>query len=118
MRSRSPSYRCFKPTSFDAKTRTVDCCISKGSPVACFYGTEVLGISPEAVNLDRMMGSGIIPLLDSQQMSRINNALGRFTYHQIRSNSSNGLVRSEIRCANRPRMALHGALIGPEQMSG
>jgi hypothetical protein len=50
-----------------------------GSPVAPFYGTEVLSISLEAVNLDRMTGGGIIPLLDSHQMAGINNALGRFT---------------------------------------
>jgi hypothetical protein len=50
-----------------------------GSPVARFYGTEVLSISPEAVNLDRMTGGSIIPLLDSHQIAGINNALGRFT---------------------------------------
>jgi hypothetical protein len=67
-----------KPTSFDAKTRTVDCVISMGSPVQRFYGTEVLRISPEAVNLDRMEGGSMIPLLDSHQAGGINNALGRF----------------------------------------
>jgi hypothetical protein len=68
-----------KPTSFDRNSRTVDCVISMGSPVQRFYGTEVLRISPAAVNLDRMTGGSIIPLLDSHQMAGINNALGRFT---------------------------------------
>jgi hypothetical protein len=67
-----------KPTSFDAKSRTVDCCISMGSPVQRFYGVEVLRISPAAVNLDRMKGGSMIPLLDSHQGVGINNALGRF----------------------------------------
>jgi hypothetical protein len=67
-----------KPTSFDAKTRTVDCVISMGSPVQRFYGTECLRITPEAVNLDRMKGGSMIPLLDSHQAGGINNALGRF----------------------------------------
>jgi phage head maturation protease len=50
-----------------------------GSPVARFYGTEVLRITPEAVGLDRMRGGSIIPLLDSHQGVGIANALGRFS---------------------------------------
>ena len=68
-----------EPSSYDATAHTVDCCISMGSPVSRFYGTEVLRISPEAVGLDRMKGGSIIPLLDSHQGVGINNALGRFT---------------------------------------
>jgi hypothetical protein len=67
-----------KPSSFDVKARTVDCVISCGSPVTRFYGTECLRITPEAVNLDRMKGGSMIPLLDSHQAGGINNALGRF----------------------------------------
>jgi hypothetical protein len=68
-----------KPTSFNAASRTVDCIISMGSPVTRFYGTECLRITPEAVNLDRMKGGSMIPLLDSHQGVGIANALGRFT---------------------------------------
>jgi hypothetical protein len=68
-----------KPSSFDAASRTVDCCISMGSPVTRFYGVEVLRIMPEAVNLDRMKNGSMIPLLDSHQSTGIANALGRFT---------------------------------------
>ena len=64
------------PVSFNRAERTVDCCISMGSPVVRFYGTETLRISPEAVDLSRMK-SGIIPLLDSHQQGGIFNALGR-----------------------------------------
>jgi hypothetical protein len=66
-----------KPSSYDSKTRTVDAVISMGSPVVRFYGTEVLRITPEAVNLDRMKGGSMIPLLDSHQGVGINNSLGR-----------------------------------------
>jgi phage head maturation protease len=48
-----------------------------GSPVVRFYGTEVLRITPEAVNLDRMKGGSMIPLLDSHQAIGIGNSLGR-----------------------------------------
>jgi hypothetical protein len=68
-----------KPSSYDAANHSVNCCISMGSPVTRFYGTEVLRITPEAVGLDRMKGGSIIPLLDSHQGVGINNALGRFT---------------------------------------
>jgi phage head maturation protease len=67
-----------KPSSYDAKNHTVDCCISTGSPVKRFYGTEVLRITPAAVDLTRMDNGSMIPLLDSHQGVGINNALGRF----------------------------------------
>jgi hypothetical protein len=63
-----------------------------GSPVQRFYGTEVLRISPEAVNLDRMTGGSIIPLLDSHQAAGINNALGRFTKTWFRRGGLMGTI--------------------------
>jgi hypothetical protein len=82
-----------KPSSFNAASRTVDCVISMGSPVQRFYGTEVLRISPAAVNLDRMQGGSIIPLLDSHQMAGINNALGRFTKTWFKAGGLMGQIR-------------------------
>jgi hypothetical protein len=67
-----------KPSSYDAINHTVDCVISMGSPVKRFYGTEVLRVTPAAVDLTRMDDGSIIPLLDSHQGVGINNALGRF----------------------------------------
>jgi hypothetical protein len=67
-----------RPSSYNADDHTVDCVISMGSSVTRFYGTEVLRISPDAVNLDRMKGGSMIPLLDSHQGVGIANALGRF----------------------------------------
>jgi hypothetical protein len=82
-----------KPTSFDRKSRTVDCVISMGSPVQRFYGTEVLKISPAAVNLDRTKGGSIIPLLDSHQMAGIANALGRFQKTWFQNKGLMGQIR-------------------------
>jgi phage head maturation protease len=64
------------PSTYNAVDRTVDCIISKGSPVAQFYGTEVLRIDPSAVIVDRLI-AGEIPLLDSHNQGSVINALGR-----------------------------------------
>jgi hypothetical protein len=81
-----------KPTSFDAKTRTVDCVISCGSPVTRLFGTECLRITPAAVDLSRTENSSMIPLLDSLA-GGINNALGRFTKTWITRGALMGTVR-------------------------
>jgi hypothetical protein len=67
-----------RPSSYDGANHTVDCVISMGSPVTRFYGTEVLRITSDAVDLDRMKNGSMIPLLDSHQGVGISNALGRF----------------------------------------
>lgn len=63
------------PTSYNQELRTVDAVLSKGSPVARFYGTEVLKISRDAIDLSRVFGAGI-PVLDSHQQIGLSNALG------------------------------------------
>ena len=64
-----------KPTSYSAEYRTVDAVLSTGSAVARIYGTEVLKISPDAVDLTRVHGAGV-PVLDSHQQIGLSNALG------------------------------------------
>jgi phage head maturation protease len=66
------------PASYDHKTHTVDAVLSMGSPVKRFYGTEVLRISPQAVDLSRMEQGGI-PFLDHHSQNGIDNVLGRIT---------------------------------------
>ena len=63
------------PTSYNKETRTVDAVLSKGSPVYRIYGTEVLKISRDAIDLSRVFGAGI-PVLDSHQQIGLSNALG------------------------------------------
>ncbi len=64
--------------SYDAKQHSVEAVISMGSPVERSYGTEVLRISPVAVDLSRLHEGGI-PLLDHHQQTGINTMLGRLT---------------------------------------
>jgi phage head maturation protease len=64
------------PITFDRKTRTVDACISRGSPVQRFYGTEVLQIDRQSVITDRLTNGGI-PVLDSHNQVSAIGALGK-----------------------------------------
>jgi prohead serine protease len=66
-----------KPSSYDAKARTVTAVLSIGAAVKRFYGTEVLEITPKAVNLDRVASCGV-PLIDSHNIfGALNGVLGR-----------------------------------------
>src|ERR1700722_19820177 len=66
----------FKAESYDAKARTVEAVLSVGAEVKRCYGTEVLLISPGAVNLERLETCGI-PLIDSHQVFGIAGVFGR-----------------------------------------
>jgi hypothetical protein len=66
------------PLSYDRHAGTVEAVISMGSPVERPYGTEVLRIAPDAVDLSRLREGGI-PLLDHHQQTGINAMLGRLT---------------------------------------
>jgi HK97 family phage prohead protease len=81
------------PSSFDEANRSVDAILSMGSPVARFYGTEVLRISPDAVGLDRMKGGSMIPLLDSHQAGGIASALGRVSRTWFKSGGLMGSLQ-------------------------
>lgn len=64
------------PSSYDKKSHTFDAVISMGSAVKRFYGTEVLRIAPDAVDLGRMQNGGI-PLLDHHKQDGLDSILGR-----------------------------------------
>jgi phage head maturation protease len=64
------------PGTYDKKARTVDAVLSVGSPVKRFYGTEVLRIDDESVDLARLKQGGV-PVLDSHNQQGISSALGR-----------------------------------------
>jgi phage head maturation protease len=103
-----------KPSSFDAKARTVDCVISMGTPVQRFYGVEVLRISPEAVDLSRMQNGSMIPLLDSHQAGGINNALGRFQKVWF----NRGALMGQIRFNETPNGELAMGMVGRGEIAG
>jgi hypothetical protein len=64
------------PVSYHANDHSVEAVISMGSPVQRAYGTEVLRISPDAVDLTRLQSGGI-PVLDHHQQTGIDAMLGR-----------------------------------------
>ena len=66
------------PLTYDAESSTVEAVISEGSPVVRAYGTEVLRISQDAVDLSRLHAGGI-PLLDHHSQACIDRVLGRAT---------------------------------------
>lgn len=66
------------PSSYNKKTHSFDAVISMGSAVKRFYGTELLRIAPDAVDLGRMQNGGI-PLLDHHKQDGIDSILGRTT---------------------------------------
>jgi len=66
------------PRSYNKNDHTVEAVISMGSPVMRAYGTEVLRIAPDAVDLSRLHEGGI-PLLDHHLQTGINSMLGRLT---------------------------------------
>jgi phage head maturation protease len=66
------------PRSYNQNDHTVEAVISMGSPVERPYGTEVLRIAPDAVDLSRLHEGGI-PLLDHHLQTGINSMLGRLT---------------------------------------
>jgi phage head maturation protease len=74
------------PSTYDDENRTVDAVLSRGSPVARFYGTEKLAITREAVDLSRMKASGIF-VLDSHVQTSINASLGRLVRVWIENDS-------------------------------
>jgi phage head maturation protease len=64
------------PISYNKNDHSVEATISMGSPVQREYGTEILRIAPDAVDLTRLNDGGI-PLLDHHKQDGINSILGR-----------------------------------------
>lgn len=66
------------PQSYNKAQHSFEAVISTGSAVQRPYGTEVLRITPQAVDLSRMQSGGI-PLLDHHSQAGIDQVLGRLT---------------------------------------
>lgn len=80
------------PASYNKKDGTVDAVISMGSPVKRMYGTEVLRINENAIDLSRMTQGGI-PLLDHHQQGGIDHVLGRVTETWIKRGALMGKLK-------------------------
>jgi len=80
------------PLTYNAKDHTVDAVISMGSPVVRPYGTEVLRISRDAVDLSRLHEGGI-PFLDHHSQAGIDQVLGRITDAWVTSGAVMGRIK-------------------------
>jgi hypothetical protein len=77
--------------SYDADAHTVKATLSVGAPVKRMYGTEVLSISPAAVDLQRA-ANGLVPVIDSHQIAGIGNVLGLLKRAWFESGQLAGLL--------------------------
>jgi phage head maturation protease len=80
------------PLTYDRNTGTVEAVLSKGSPVSRPYGTEVLQISPQAIDLSRLHDGGI-PFLDHHSQNGIDSILGRITDAWIEGKALVGRIK-------------------------
>jgi hypothetical protein len=102
------------PATYDADARTVECVISRGSPVQRIYGVEKLRIDPSAVIIDRLIGVGI-PFLDSHQQIGIDNALGKFTRIWF---PGDGSLVGKIKFNDTPKGRTSAGMIGRGEIGG
>jgi HK97 family phage prohead protease len=101
------------PISYNSEARTVDAVLSCGSPVTRFYGTEVLKISRDAVDLGRVFGAGV-PVLDSHQQVGLNNALGRTTNAWI----NDGMLMGTLMFNDTPEGRKAEGMVARKEVSG
>jgi phage head maturation protease len=90
------------PLSYDAKNHTFDAVISMGTAVKRPYGTEVLRISRDAVDLSRITQGGI-PLLDHHKQDGINSMLGKLISARFERGSLLGTFK--LNCTEQGRKA-------------
>jgi phage head maturation protease len=79
------------PLSYNKSDHTVEAVLSKGTAVKRIYGTEVLRISPQAIDLSRLHEGGI-PFLDHHNQAGIDQVLGRITDAWIKGNALMGRI--------------------------
>lgn len=105
------------PESYDAQERTVRAILSAGASVKRMYGTEVLQITPSAVNLDRLQTCGV-PLIDSHNIFGLDGVLGNLERAWFKDKKLLGLIRFDDGEAGRQaeglvaRGAVRGVSIG------
>jgi hypothetical protein len=107
-------YADIAPASFDAEASTVECVISRGSPVQRIFGIEKLRIAPDAVIIDRVIGVGI-PFLDSHQQVGIDNALGKFTRIWF---PGDGSLVGKVKFNDTPKGRLAAGMIARGEIGG
>lgn len=101
------------PITYDQENHTVEAVISMGSPVKRVYGTEVLRIAPDAVDLSRLYEGGI-PLLDHHSQAGIDRVLGRITDAWI----ERGAVMGRIKFAQTEQGRKAEGMVARGELSG
>ena len=79
------------PSSYNAKTHSVNCVISMGSDVQRSFGREKLRIDASSIDTSRVL-SGNCPFLDSHNSVGISNSLGRVTSTWVESGALWGRI--------------------------
>jgi hypothetical protein len=98
------------PSSYNADLHSCVACISTGAPVKRIFGTEILSISRDAVDLSRVP----CPLLDSHSQASIDNVLGRVTEAWI----SGGELLGRIVFARTSRGRAAEGMVGRNEVTG
>lgn len=107
-------YADIAPSTYNADARTVECVISRGSPVQRIFGVEKLRIAPDAVIIDRLISVGI-PFLDSHQQIGIDNALGKFQRIWF---PGDGSLVGKIKFNNTPKGKRVAGMVARGEISG
>jgi hypothetical protein len=101
------------PTSYDRDAHTVEADLSFGSPVQRFYGTEVLRIHDDAVDLGRLRRGGI-PILDSHNQNSITSALGKLQRAWVEKKA----LRGEILFHQTPAGQMAEGMVARKEITG
>jgi hypothetical protein len=98
------------PTSYNASEHSALCVISAGAAVRRVYGTEVLKITRDAIDLSRVPCA----LLDSHSQQSIDNVLGVIETAWI----AGGKLHGKIRFAQTPRGRLAEGMVARGELTG
>ncbi|WP_242095426.1 prohead protease/major capsid protein fusion protein [Sphingomonas sp. CROZ-RG-20F-R02-07] len=82
----------FSGSSYNADAHTVEAVFSSGAGVQRYFGIEMLAISPEAINLDRV-GANLCPFLNAHNQFDIKAVLGRVIAASIEGGQLVGTVQ-------------------------
>jgi phage head maturation protease len=98
------------PESYDSTAHSCTACISSGAAVKRFYGTEILTISQDAVDLSRLP----VAVLDSHSQTSVADVLGRIDSAWI----SGGQLFGRIIFAQTPRGRVAEGMVGRGELTG
>lgn len=103
----------FNGSSYDATARTVEAVFSSGAAVNRWFGSEVLAIAPDAVDLARV-GANLCPFLNAHNQYDIGAVLGRVIEARIEGGQLIGTLAFAETDAGRAAegMVARGELLG------